>query len=149
MRTFQTISELNATLALAPLEPGAFRFAKQFMPAGFRCADCGEVKPFKIQGGTGYGRLNDNPEAMVCYACCGKREMATMRATGKATLYLFQNHVTNWPGTLKIPCTVRTGRHNIARVRRDVWFSFEGARWHGVQYGDNSQICKCRRLKGK
>ena len=58
--------------------------------------------------------------------------------------------VSNWPGTLEFPLTYgKAGLHNMARTRYDVWFKGpDGARWYGVTYGDNTQICHCRRLKG-
>lgn len=152
MRNFANEAELAAALALPPLEPGAFRFAKQFGPATFTCHDCGQNKPLKIDGvGTGYA--TDGQGNLVCYDCCGEQDQAYMRQNGKNMLYLVQDgqnwHVTNWPGTLKLPCGVRVGRHNIAGKRYDVWFRFEGTEWHGVKYGDNTQICHCRRLKAK
>ena len=82
-----------------------------------------------------------------------------MRETGKATLYLtrrdnvepkgsYNYWVSNWPGSLQIKCVnSRKGRHNIVRVRYDVDFKFEGNWWHGTQYGDNTQIVHCRRVK--
>lgn len=58
--------------------------------------------------------------------------------------------VTNWPGTLTFDLTyAKAGLHHRAETRYDVWFKGpDGSRWHGVQYGENTQICHCRRLKG-
>jgi len=100
----------------------------------------------------------------VCYACCGEHDKASMRGTGKAVLYLTHDafdtctiaqydnwrdgKITNWPGTLSIPCRVKRGSHNIARWRYDAWFKFEGKQWHGTCYGDNSQIIHCKQTKG-
>lgn len=126
----------------------------------FVCADCGEKKVHVNPngcGGTGYG-TGPNGEK-VCYACCGKRDSAEMTERGRAVLYLTVAGpnaaapnwpvVTNWPGTLKIPVKHRRiGRHNIAGVREDVWFTGpDGREWHGVCYGRNTQLCHCRRLK--
>jgi hypothetical protein len=75
-----------------------------------------------------------------------------MRDNGRITLYLVRDEtewtVTNWPGTLRYRITDRhTGNHNIARTRTDVHFVDEtGARWHGVQYGEWSDLCRCRRM---
>lgn len=68
---------------------------------------------------------------------------------GKITLYLSNgDKVTNWPGSLRIRAyRVKHGKHNIARTRTDAWFTFEGANWHGVNYGKDSQILHCRRTK--
>lgn len=131
----------------------------------FQCFDCRQVLPVKSDGGTGYATLHKLNEK-VCYVCCAKRDRVDMRKTGRATLYLVKDReackiagdgldrseysVTNWPGTLSIRCpTPRKSRHNIARWRYDVWFSFEGETWHGVTYGDNTQICHCRRTKAR
>lgn len=70
------------------------------------------------------------------------------RAFGNGRHYPGSHKVTNWPGTLSIPATgLKVGRHNIAGRRYDFWFRFEGSDWHGVQYGDNTQIAHCRRIK--
>ena len=130
----------------------------------FRCSDCGETKPVQTSGGTGYGY--DAAANILCYACCGKRDMADMIENGRATLYLTQPErsapglrldsygrsghaiVSNWPGTMRLPCYVKQGRHNIAGKRYDAWFTGpDGKKWHGVTYGDNTQLCHCKRLK--
>jgi hypothetical protein len=102
--------------------------------------------------------------AAICYQCCGEMDVNDMRTSGRALLYLTQewcavyadvgparsrcNYVSNWPGTLKMRAYVRKGRHNIARTRYDAWFTGpDGAKWHGVQYGENTQVVRCRRLK--
>ena len=129
----------------------------------FVCTDCGEehvhVNPNGC-GGTGYGIVREGGvEKKVCYDCCGKRDRAEMATTGRAVLYLTEErgaqggwiryNVTNWPGTLKFQVAYsRAGCHNLAGSRRDVWFTdSDGQRWQGVQLGENSQICRCRRLK--
>lgn len=58
-------------------------------------------------------------------------------------------YVKNWPGSLSFPVRhMRKGRHNMARSRYDVWFTGpDGTEWHGVQYGENTQILHCRRVK--
>lgn len=111
-----------------------------------------------------------------CYECCANFDREQMSKDGRATLYLtvpdeFTGYsravgraggwqaipsylpsepvyyVSNWPGSLKYPAFVRKGRHNLAGTRYDVWFTdFQGRKWHGVQYGENSQLCHCRRL---
>lgn len=111
--------------------------------------DCGHAESPHSDFTTGYGT---DPETgkRHCYACCAERDKQRMRDDGRITLYLTDRTVTNWPGSLKIPVHhLRKGAHNMARTRYDVWFSFEGALWHGVQYGENTQICHCRKTKGK
>lgn len=103
---------------------------------------------------TGYGTDPETGETH-CFACCALRDRAAMVEDGRATLYLCDGEpgqrstVTNWPGTLRFEVNARcNGRHNIARVRYDVWFRGpDGKPWWGVQYGDNTQICHCRRVK--
>ena len=111
-----------------------------------------------------YGQDKDGKK--YCYACCALRDKEQMRTTGKAVLYLTHDtyagegktifhgsfrsgKVTNWPGSLEIPCQVKRGSHNMAGTRYDVWFTFEGQDWYGVQYGENSQLTYCHRLKSK
>jgi hypothetical protein len=101
--------------------------------------------------GIGYG-LNKNKEK-VCYQCCAEEDKKQMRETGKAVLYLIKNkegtwEVTNWPGTLRFKAGyIKESRHNIARIRRDTWIVFEGYYWHCIQYGDNSELCYCKKTK--
>ena len=107
--------------------------------------DCGHIA-ISEGCGTGYG-VNREGEK-ICFACCGEQDKQAMREDGKATLYLSNNEITNWPGTLRLRADyVRTGRHNIAGKRYDVWFHFENQQWHGVQYGDNTNILHCKKLK--
>jgi len=104
----------------------------------------------------------------ICYDCCAEQEKQGMRDTGKAILYLNEipiskedrerlgnrdfkcGEVTNWPATLKFPLyIIHKGRHNIAGIRKDVYFTFENTEWHGVNYGYDNQILHCKRLKTK
>lgn len=112
-----------------------------------RVLDCGHTPSPHGNITTGYGTTRDGRRE--CYDCCAARERAAMIATGRATLYLTGDAVTDWPGKLRFPVGhVRKGRHNMARVRYDFRFSGpDGATWSGVQYGDNTQIAHCRRVK--
>lgn len=124
----------------------------------WKCGDCGKVEELGASGGcgTGYGYAAEGPEQPpICYDCCSKRERARMIETGKATLYLShkkpsenRGEVTDWPGTMRFGGYVRQGRHNMAGRRYDIWFTGpDGEPWHGVQYGDNTQLCHCKRVK--
>ena len=129
--------------------------------------DCGheesEHKPFT----TGYGR---NAEGKTfCYDCCAEQDKQYMRDNGKIMLYLtrvegcppncpdkcskhgqYYYQVSNWPGSLKIKTyNEHTGKHNMTGKRIDVWFRFEGQTWWGVQYGYDTDIIHCKRLKEK
>ena len=133
-------------------------------PTSFTYADCAAVKSISTQGGTGYAVTNDGSK--ICYACCAVRDRANMIRTGKATLYLTMSSscdvpgqlvparehvaVSNWSDTLRFPIhtPIKRGKHNIAGIRYDVWFTGpDGEPWHGVTYGRNTQICHCRRIK--
>jgi hypothetical protein len=132
--------------------------------------DCGHVASEHSEHTTGYGVHADGSKH--CYACCAEQDKKTMRDTGRTVLYLSmsgdantahgttlarpicgsyyygQHRVTNWPGSLELPVHgIKVGRHNIAGRRYDFWFAFEGTQWHGVQYGDYTQIAHCKRLK--
>jgi len=71
--------------------------------------------------------------------------------TGKAVLYLVNDNteVTNWPGGLRFKVDrLSVGKHNKARVQRTAYFkAADGKRWIGRQYGNNSELIYCRRLK--
>lgn len=127
------------------------RLAKHEPGVEFECSVCRAILPVGTNGGTGYG-VDPETDLLVCYACCGVQDRARMIETGRATLYLSSDRlpatVSNWPGTLTFPVTnILYGRHNIAGRRYDVYFRLEGFWWHGVQYGDNTQIVHCKRTK--
>lgn len=107
---------------------------------------------------TGYGMLDGKKTCYACVEVWEKAEMAKAE-TKKWTMYLMRENgrdvVCNWPSSIKLVLpygVVRKGKHNLAGSRYDVWFSFAGANWHGVNYGENSQILHCKNLvnrKGK
>ena len=124
----------------------------------FVCVDCGQEKIHVNPngcGGTGYATYRmDGIEKKVCYACCAKRESG-VHARYRARGSLLDGEgpegpvVTDWPGVLKFRVRhKRVGSHNLAGRRVDVWFTdSDGREWHGVNYGHNSQLCHCRRLR--
>lgn len=134
-----------------------------------QCARCNYRGPFRVCGdGKTEGRLYGRNTAgeVHCDVCCAEVDKADMIARGKATLYLsvrdygkrgwlgeryVSADISNWPGTLKFHTgMVKTGHHNMAGRRYDVWFTGpDGKDWHGVQYGDNTQILHCRRVKSR
>jgi 3D (Asp-Asp-Asp) domain-containing protein len=124
----------------------------------FICGVCGKDKTCTSEGATGYGIRPDGKK--VCYECCADEDREWMRTHDRTTLYLTvstspygvpMGTVSNWPGSLKFKVGyVQTGQHNIAGKRYDVWFSGpDDTRWWGVQYGDNTQILHCRKVKGR
>lgn len=122
----------------------------------FTCDVCNEVIRHISDITLGYGTNAEGKQ--ICFACCGKIDREAMISQGKATLYLVSYpyesarkwKVTNWPNTLAFPAYVTVGRHNIAGKRYDAYFTGpDGYKWHGVTYGDNSQLCHCKRTKQK
>lgn len=115
------------------------------------CADCGATF-VPVIFGTGYATLPSEDDKRICYACCAVRDAHDMEAKGKATLYLRDGEVVNWPGTFRIPVQHKSdsrGRGFGSSYRRsDVWFSFKGQRWWGVCQG-HTDLIHCRRLKSK
>jgi hypothetical protein len=130
------------------------------------CANCGakfyprhfydveQTKPMD----TGYGVNSDGTR--VCFECCALEDLRILRETGKhSRLYLVKQEslykgrketdwfVVNWPGTLRIKTWVTIGCHNIAGVRRDCWFAYNGYRYHGVSLGHWNEICRIKRTK--
>lgn len=131
-------------------------------PKTFTCHRCRVTKPIRDEGLV-VGYAKDDKDNYLCYECCGEIDRDYMLEQGKITLYLTceptwkerslegrkqAGIVSNWPGTLKFTCRTRVGDHNIARYRYDCWFTGpDGYIWHGIQYGDNTQICHCKRTK--
>ena len=120
------------------------------LPPPFHCDTCG-LDAYAPAGslGTGYGV--DDKGRKCCYQCCAKVDADYMREHGRMTLYLdaSKRKVSNWPGSLAFTTgAVRKGRHNIAGVQYDTWFMGpDNTSWHAVQYGDNTQIAHCKRVK--
>ena len=89
-------------------------------------------------------------------AALAATELDEMRRDGRAVLYLTRNEcgnyqVTQWTGPVIARVRkVSVSWHNMAgkNGRTDVWFTWEGAWWHGVNIGDN-QICRVKRTKAK
>lgn len=99
MRIFTTHPELNAALSLPAMEPGAYRFCKQYGVAGFQCAQCGAVRLFPLGTlGTGYGVQHGQ---MFCYECCNAQDVVQLLDRSKP-FYCYVasagDCVTSWPG---------------------------------------------------
>ena len=113
------------------------------MIKGIICTGCG--KETHEYGMNGKGEK-------FCYDCCGvleKRQLLELRPKETLVFYLSEHEVTNWCGTMHIKCTVKEDRHNIAKVRRDCWFKLGGNCYHGVQYGNSSELCYIKRVKNE
>jgi hypothetical protein len=73
----------------------------------------------------GYGTIDGQK---LCYACCADVERESMLR-------------------FSVP-HVRRSVHNLATWRYDFQFTGpDGKVWSGVNYGDNTQIARCKRLK--
>lgn len=113
---------------------------------------CGHEPSEHGEHTTGTAHMNDGN--VICWDCAGMRDLGRMLLDGNSRslpLYLSRKDgvwtVANWPGTLTfMPYAIRKGQHNIARVREDVWFNGpDGYVWHGVLYGEWTQIVHCKR----
>ena len=127
--------------------------------------DCGHAPSPHGEHTTGYGV--DLQGRKICWACCADRDRQEMLDKGKIILYLTPANlrdtapngfrgldgekvsrwqVSNWPGSLKFNAYAKKGAHNIAGSRYDAWFTGpDGKEWHGVNYGEMSQLCHCKR----
>lgn len=127
------------------------------------CAHCGVSMDHWGMWGQGTDAVR------LCYECCAARELADMHSNGRAVLYYTATEespeqvgsrkeygtVGNWTGELSYRVMrMKVGGHNIAGRRYDVWFRVPLAgwwgweEWHGTTYGDNTQLCHCRRITG-
>lgn len=127
------------------------------MEATFICSQCGKTKAKDATScGTGYGTNAKGDK--ICYQCIGEndtRDFEGAQVGQKFTMYLTknsvtgENEVTNWPGSFRAQVQrLHTGKHNIAGKRYDAYFKVRGNQFHGVTYGDNTQICHVKRIKG-
>lgn len=119
------------------------------------CSKCGkECKPEGFAAG--YAVLPVTGDK-ICYSCCGeldKQQLLNAKPGDKFCFYLIGDiqsghYVSNWPGSFKIRVYPRKGRHNFAGARYDFWFNVGNHEFHGVQYGDNTQVAYIRCLKRK
>lgn len=89
----------------------------------------------------------------ICYDCCAEndaKQLKELSGKEKMLLYWDGRNITNWPGSLKITPSHKTkGKHNIAGVREDIYFNFEGNQYHATQYGNMSQIAHIRKVATK
>lgn len=99
------------------------------------------------------GYAQDKSGRRICYDCAAQIEQQGMIENKRATLYLTRDNdgylwITNWSGRLKIKVRyAKKGRHNMARVRFDAWFVFNGYWWHGTSYGLNTELIHCKQTK--
>jgi len=113
----------------------------------FTCSQCGQNKVHESDFSTGYGRDKNNN--IICYSCCGindAKELTDLPKGKKTVQYWDGENIVNWPASLVIkPYYTTKGRHNMAGTREDIYFRFNGFKYHAVQYGKNSQIAHIRK----
>jgi len=147
----------------------------EFKDKMFFCFDEKKFRSYRLGlptlGFAGVG-VHQQDKRRVCYDCVAVRDKWVMDIEGRITLYLdgllsikiqgdriikrktksgVKITVSNWCGSLEYPVDIlRVGNGGIAKVRRDVYFQdHNGDYWWGVNYGNNSPLVYCRRLKGK
>ena len=117
-----------------------------------KCDKCGKV--CKQDGMfTGYAVLWDGRK--YCYQCSAEVDAQRLRglAIGESMhLYLVVRNnvwrVNNFTGLLSLPVyRIKFGRHNFAGIRYDFWFIYYKQKYHGVVYGDDTQLAKVTRVK--
>ena len=122
--------------------------------------ECGHPPSKHIDITTGYGTgPNGKRHCYDCVAVMDNKSMIKHGDSKALPLYLCYNYtvdkgyqnvrVTNWPGSLKFKVWgFKKGYHNIARTRYDFWFHGPDEYvWHGIQYGEMTQIAHCKRTK--
>jgi hypothetical protein len=119
----------------------------------FKCQSCHRELPVNRSGASGYAVTGSGRK--ICYECAGKKEEKEVGKKGSGEKHVFylskkdgKYSVINWPGTLRYTVTaVKSGRHNMAGTRTDVWFKDHlGREWHGTNIGDND-LLRAKRLK--
>ena len=102
----------------------------------------------------GYGKDRDGN--IVCYDCAGKMDADTLESLKPGEwmdLYLVNDvdgnyWVQNWPGSLKF--NIYPPPHWQAQSFRnwyDIWFFFRNNRYHGVKYGNNTEIVHIQKVR--
>lgn len=122
------------------------------------CSMCGKkIHSIPLSGGCslpGYGK--DRDSNIVCYDCAGKMDADTLESLKPGEwmdLYLVNDvdgnyWVQNWPGSLKFNIyPPHTGKHNLSGIRYDIWFFFRNNRYHGVKYGNNTEIVHIQKVR--
>ncbi len=120
----------------------------------FHCDYCKEDKEYISTTPTGFIKYHNKT---ICFGCYTRIDIDNMRITGKGILRLHrEDTLPSEPlrytmrnlGTLRLPVNrIITKNYVKHSTRRDIWFDLYDQIWHGVQYGDFTQLCHCRRLK--
>ena len=113
---------------------------------GFKCNRCGALILFD-----NFYTVKD--DKVYCGICTSELIKEEMRKTGKIELYLNTYdddwYISDWLGNLRFPIIKKQIIINkIGRYRRiyKVLFKLEDDWWFGIQKGNLSNICQCRRI---
>lgn len=99
---------------------------------------------------TGYGTDRDGKK--YCHECCAQRDIALMKCSGEADLYLSQRGsalvISTWPGKVisQRVLKLKEWRNNFGDYRVAVRFTFNGEIWSGIGPGPG-QYLRCKRTK--
>jgi hypothetical protein len=96
----------------------------------------------------------ENKPIKVCKKCSKNYWIEYLKAIPvkyKFMMYLVKRkdvyYITNWIGAFEKKVYIREGRHNITGIRRTFNFSIDNFNYTGTQYGYNSEIAHCYKLK--
>jgi hypothetical protein len=124
----------------------------------FDCFGCKDHFVIHDELTTGYGiKQFGKRKVKLCYDCIAKAETGRMLIDGANVMYLTKDQagqmwVSNWPASLKfVVYYSKQSRHacfGYNNKRHDVWFvGPDGFTWHGIQRGNNNDICRVKRTK--
>ena len=140
-------------------QAAAFRHIPENRGAAFICSDCNEAicLPCGRPGGTGYARTQS--DALICYPCADKREIADLIGADRAYGYLSGDgrRFTTWPGGT-LGAVIQATRTALPFGRSHSWMHGKGYRavrvrdvhgriWHGK--GSPGVCITLRRIKGE
>lgn len=121
----------------------------------FTCHQCGQEKKHESESTTGYAL--DKQSNKICFECCGINDAHELKALPVGRLLHFYMNtrtklITNWSGTFQLAVTtIKVSKAKVPNGltinRYDTWFVYEGNKYHGVQYGDNTMIVHIIRRK--
>lgn len=107
----------------------------------FFCNSCKQELHRPTDGiGAGYAT---NSGEKFCYPCCAehdKQALRQLKAGQRMMLYFSGKEVTDWGGFLRIPATSYNIRHNLTRLAKMVYFTFEGREFYGRNIGDRDSF---------
>lgn len=116
----------------------------------FHCACCDKDITHHSGHTTGYAQC-DNKK--YCFDCCGDYDRRCLETENSYILYLTEDNgiwrITNWPGTLCFPARYGRSFLHFGRVKaiRVYFEDHKGNSWRATQYGDDTQVARCKKIK--